>query len=209
MRYHFCDITWALRCLKSPADLLFAQRLPEAKDIYIYAMYPIKKSSKHYGSFVRESTQVLHVDSPHKWTVFRKTFPFHEFIIVGAILTNHKYQQAPIQVGTIPRWPDVMMTSENCTTNCCLPTNHFKMNMAWWRHQMETFPRYWSFVRGIHRWPVNSPHKGKWSGALMFSLICAWTNGWVKHRDAGNLTRRPRRSLWCHGNGIPRHRHAL
>ena len=22
------------------------------------------------------------------------------------------------------------------------------------------FPRYWSFVRGIHRWPMNSPHKG-------------------------------------------------
>ena len=25
---------------------------------------------------------------------------------------------------------------------------------------METFPRYWPFVRGIHRSPVNSPHKG-------------------------------------------------
>ena len=23
---------------------------------------------------------------------------------------------------------------------------------TWWRHQMGTFPRYWSFVRGIHRW---------------------------------------------------------
>ena len=22
---------------------------------------------------------------------------------------------------------------------------------SWWRHQMETFPRYWPFVRGIHR----------------------------------------------------------
>ena len=33
------------------------------------------------------------------------------------------------------------------------------------------FPRYWPFVRGIHRSPVNSPHKGQWRGALMFSLI--------------------------------------
>ena len=41
-----------------------------------------------------------------------------------------------------------------------------------WRH----FPRYWPFARGIHRWPVNSPHKGQWRGALMFSLICFWTN---------------------------------
>ena len=28
------------------------------------------------------------------------------------------------------------------------------------------------FVRWIHRPPVNSPHKGQWRGALMFSLIC-------------------------------------
>ena len=49
--------------------------------------------------------------------------------------------------------------------------NHFAT--TWWRHQMETFPRYWPFVRGIHRSPVNSPHKGQWRGALMFSVICA------------------------------------
>ena len=30
-----------------------------------------------------------------------------------------------------------------------------------------------AIVRGIHRWPVNSPHDGQWRGALMFSLICA------------------------------------
>ena len=33
-----------------------------------------------------------------------------------------------------------------------------------WKH----FPRYCSFVRGIHRSPVNSPHKGQWRGALVF-----------------------------------------
>ena len=52
-----------------------------------------------------------------------------------------------------------------------------------WKH----FPRYWPFVRGIHRWPVNSPHKGQWRGALIFSLICAWTNEWVNNRNAGDL----------------------
>ena len=51
------------------------------------------------------------------------------------------------------------------------------------------FPRYWPFVRGIHRSPVNSPHKGQWRGALMFSLICAWINSWVNNREAGNLRR--------------------
>ena len=50
-------------------------------------------------------------------------------------------------------------------------------------------PRYWPFVRGIHRSPVNSPHKGQWRGALVFSLICAWTSGWVSTRDDGDLRR--------------------
>ena len=51
------------------------------------------------------------------------------------------------------------------------------------------FPRNWLFVRGIHRSPVNSPHKGQWRGALMFSLIFAWINGWVNNREAGDLRR--------------------
>ena len=40
---------------------------------------------------------------------------------------------------------------------------------------------------GIHRSPVNSPHKGEWRGTLMFSLICVWKNGWVNNRKAGDL----------------------
>ena len=54
---------------------------------------------------------------------------------------------------------------------------------------MVTFSYYWPFVRGIHRWPVDSPHKGQWRGALIFSLICAWTNGRVNNWDAGDLRR--------------------
>ena len=58
---------------------------------------------------------------------------------------------------------------------------------------METFSALLSIcavnspVRGIHRSPVNSPHKGQWRGALMFSLICVSINGWVNNRDAGDL----------------------
>ena len=54
-----------------------------------------------------------------------------------------------------------------------------------WNH----FPRYWPFVRGIHRSPVNSPHKGQWRGALMFYLIFAPINGWVNTEEAGDLRR--------------------
>ena len=46
-----------------------------------------------------------------------------------------------------------------------------------WKH----FPHY--------RSPVNSPHKGQWRGALMFSLICAWINGWVNNCDPSDLRR--------------------
>ena len=53
-----------------------------------------------------------------------------------------------------------------------------------WKH----FPRYWPFVRGIYR-----SHKGQWRGAfmfwIMFSFICAWINGWVNNREAGDLRR--------------------
>ena len=55
--------------------------------------------------------------------------------------------------------------------------------------QLEHFPRHWPFVWGIHRSPVNSPHKGQWRGALMFSLICVWINAWVNDREAGELRR--------------------
>ena len=48
-------------------------------------------------------------------------------------------------------------------------------------------PSYWPFVPGIHRSPVNSPHKGQWRRALMFSLICAWINSWANNRKAGHL----------------------
>ena len=64
-------------------------------------------------------------------------------------------------------------------------TNTWYRSMIKWKH----FPCYWTFVRGIHRPPMNSPHKGQWRGALMFSLICAWINGWVNNRAAGDLRR--------------------
>ena len=54
-----------------------------------------------------------------------------------------------------------------------------------WNH----FPCYWPFVRGNHRSPMKSPHKGKWRGALIFSLNCAWINGWVNNGEAGDLRR--------------------
>ena len=57
----------------------------------------------------------------------------------------------------------------------------------WWRHQMETCSALLAFVRGIHRSSVNSPQKVQWRGALMFSLIYAWINGWINDHETGDL----------------------
>ena len=64
-----------------------------------------------------------------------------------------------------------------------------------WKH----FPRYWPFVREIHRSPVNSQHKGQWRGALMFSLMCA-LNKRLSKQSWGWWFETPSRSLWRQGN---------
>ena len=68
---------------------------------------------------------------------------------------------------------------------CC--RGQSRVVSPWWRHQIETFSALLAFVRWIHRLPENSPPKGQWRGALMFSWICAWIHGWVNNRDAGDL----------------------
>ena len=58
--------------------------------------------------------------------------------------------------------------------------------LTWWRHQMETFSALLAFCAGNS--PVNSPHKGQWCRALMFSFICVWINVLrVNNRGVGDL----------------------
>ena len=93
-------------------------------------------------------------------------------------------------------WTRVWCTMFLCLTQCwyvCLYflsvsnqlSVHLHDDVIKWRH----FLRYWPFVQGIHWSPVNSPHKGQWCGALMFSLICAWMNSWVNNLGTGDLRR--------------------
>ena len=63
------------------------------------------------------------------------------------------------------------------------------LSQTWWSHEIKTFSALLPFARGIHRSPVNSPHKGQWRGALMFSLICVWINGWANNGEAGDSRR--------------------
>ena len=48
---------------------------------------------------------------------------------------------------------------------------------------METFPRYWPFVQGIHRSPVNSPHKGQCNKRLSKQLWGWWLGRHRSHYD--------------------------
>ena len=53
---------------------------------------------------------------------------------------------------------------------------------------METFSAFLAICAGNS--PVNGEFpakKGQRHGALMFSLICVWINGWVNNREAGDL----------------------
>ena len=60
------------------------------------------------------------------------------------------------------------------------------------------FPRYWPFVWGNHRSPVNSLHRSQWGGALLFSLICAWKKRLSKQKRCWWFAT-PSSSLWHHG----------
>ena len=55
---------------------------------------------------------------------------------------------------------------------------------------------------GIHWSSVNSPHKGQWRGALMFSLICA-SNKRLSKQSWGWWFETSSCSLWRHCNGVP------
>ena len=92
--------------------------------------------------------------------------------------------------------PCEMTSSLYCVVITCVVLKRFALvsiakdllkhdDVIKWKH----FPRYWPFVRRIHRSPVNSPQKGQWRGVLVFSLICIWINGWIDNREAGDSRR--------------------
>ena len=104
-------------------------------------------------------------------------------------------KRAPVRVvwnvSIFSRWvtsiwlvrPAAATSGNLCVFDATFPVSHD--DVIKWKH----FPRNWPFVLGIHRSPVNSPHKGQWRWALMFSLICVWISGWVNICEAGDLRR--------------------
>ena len=95
---------------------------------------------------------------------------------------------------------NILLLLRSCLCMICWFQIFFLLlRFAWWRHQMETFPRYWPFVRGIPRSPFNSRHKCQWCGASMFSFICTWTKG-LNKQSRSRWFETSSRSLWLHWN---------
>ena len=71
-----------------------------------------------------------------------------------------------------------------------------------WKH----FPRYWSFVRGIHRSPVNPPHKGPVTRSfdVLFDLRL---NKRLSKQSWGWWFETPSHPLWRHRNVKYHHSH--
>ena len=112
------------------------------------------------------------VNSPHKWPLTRKMFPLMTSSCIrwSMWLTEMIYLMCERYEVELQEMTFIITIHDDVIK---------------WKH----FPRYWPFVPGIHRSPVNSPHKGQWRGALMFSLICTWINIGVNNREAVDLRR--------------------
>ena len=100
----------------------------------------------------------------------------------GWILFNWKWMIMGVVDDLAPnRWQFITETNDDLfhlqmchqTSMCSILKVETHGDVIKWKH----FLHNWPFVRGIHRWLMSSPHKDRWRGALMYALICAWTNG--------------------------------
>ena len=153
--------------------------------------------------------------TPHKTSVERRTRRSYKCMLFGI---NHSFTQTSYKVLNARDWCLVfrlLWNLESCSiiayranVNCCTcirlwikfisfylysnrpPSNEcHNPQFSWWRHQMKTFSELLALCEENPSVTGGFPHKGQWHGALMFSLICAWTNGWANNRDAGDLGR--------------------
>ena len=132
---------------------------------------------------------------------------FHHSYFSATVRTSFRQQrqhklQLPMRQIKFHMWrysKAIQMTNDNDPSNVYQAKINIHGNAMLW----EAFPQHCaekSLFRQPHRCMMTSSNgnifrvtgplcKGQWRGALVFSLICAWTNGWVNNRDAGDLGR--------------------
>ena len=114
-------------------------------------------------------------------------------MVFAILVRRHLYIES--RPGFFFQWPIFVVNTQELTNNVawlvcrnganrCSTLNTTRMSPRW-RHQMKKFSALLVLCEGNP--PVNGGFQ--WRRALVFSLICAWTNGRANNRDAGDLTR--------------------
>ena len=111
--------------------------------------------------------------------VYAPIYQFNDKCTILWIPTNRKLLAS---LGPIPMTPAQLLPASNYFIHMTLIIHD---DIIKWKH----FPRQFTICAGNSPLRVNSPHKGQWRRALVFSLICVWINGWVNTREAGDLRR--------------------
>ena len=106
-----------------------------------------KQTKKTHQScvFVREMHLSL-VDSPHKGSVMGKMLPCHDVITIGLLIDCRGFHYNDVIMGA--------MASQITSRTIVYSTVYSEADQR--KHQSSASL---AFVRGIHRGPVNSPHK--------------------------------------------------
>ena len=175
---------------------------------------------EHQSSALLAFVRGIHrwpVNSPHKGQVTRKMFPFDDVIMVRChsccrsrscwcwwyhcySSLKWEYHSGNFLSLTVP---DAVISTASGAASDTICVRTLIISLRWCKllHQHKWFKItevQRNFIENIrifcslcgeftsHRWiPLTKAS----NGALMFSLICAWTNGQVNNRDAGDLRR--------------------
>ena len=88
------------------------------------------------------------------YSTIRHSWPRHQTETFSTLLAHCK--------GNLPVTSGFPLTAAKPMLMHCRKVSfeHIHDDVIKWKH----FPRYWPFVWGIHRSPVNSLHKGQWRG---------------------------------------------
>ena len=106
------------------------------------------------------SVRAMQIDSPHKWPVMKKRFPCHGVYMewTGPISTAaYPCENLAYAFLLVTHYNDVIMgavASQITSLTIVYSTVYSGANQR--IHQSSASL---AFVRGIHRWPANSPHK--------------------------------------------------
>ena len=74
-----------------------------------------------------------------------------------------------------------------CNTSTVSWTNEYRI--SWWRHPLETFSALLAICARNSPVTGEFPAKRPVTQSFDVSLICAWINGWINNREAGDLRR--------------------